>query len=601
MSIPTGTPNAQRRPGAGAVSGAAGPAAAGPAGGPAAGGPAAGPAGGPAAGGPAGTSYSAPYAGASGPGGPGAAGPPEARRMHRPSNGRVLVGVCIGLAEHLAWPVKAVRWGFVIATITTGIGLPAYLLLWIFTPASYMVDPTTGQVRLEEDPDSIGTRLHRGDRSWRLLLVGALLVAVAVPALVVPLTGLSVPPVTIAALVLLIGGAVLGWSHLDAEERRQWLGSGAASRSGLIRVVLGAVLAVVGAVVLAMRGSSTAILWDVLVAVLAVLAGLVLVLAPWALRFWKRFQSEQTSRIREKERADIAAHLHDSVLQTLALIQRTDDPARITQLARAQERELRLWLYGKGKAASDSLATAATDIAAEVEDLHGIPVDLVVTGDRPLDDGGEALVRALREALLNAVRHGAPPVTAYVEVGPRLVEAFVRDHGAGFDADDLADVPEDRLGVRESILGRMSRHGGTAKIRRLDTGTEVALSLPVEPPETSGSADPSPAQPADPAEPAEHAAPAKPAESAKHAAPADPAHAEAPAHGQPRAGQPSAEPSPEAAAGSQHEPAAQPAPAEPPSAEPSPEAASGSQDEAAAEPARSVVPEATPAHLGEPS
>src|SRR5450759_112030 len=139
-------------------------------------------------------------------------------------------------------------------------------------------------------------------------------------------------------------------------------------------------------------------------------------------------------------------------------------------------RDLRGWLYAGPLGSQATLASAVTEVAHEVEDLHGIPIDLDVTGDRTLDAGGTALVRALREALLNAARHGAPPVSVYVEVGSELVEAFVRDHGPGFD---LAEVAQDRLGVRESILGRISRHGGTAGVRRLEHGTEVSLSLPV--------------------------------------------------------------------------------------------------------------------------
>ena len=150
-------------------------------------------------------------------------------------------------------------------------------------------------------------------------------------------------------------------------------------------------------------------------------------------------------------------------------------PAAVTQLARAQERALRSWLYA-GPADSDAtLASALAEVTHEVEDVHGIPVDLVSTGDRPLEDGGRALVRAVREALLTAVRHGAPPVSVYLEVGPSGVEAFVRDHGPGFDLDE---VPEDRLGVRNSILGRMERHGGKATVRRLEQGTEVSFMLP---------------------------------------------------------------------------------------------------------------------------
>ena len=227
---------------------------------------------------------------------------------------------------------------------------------------------------------------------------------------------------------------------------------------------------------MATRGRSLAAIWDIGAAVLAVLAGVALIAAPWALRFWSDLRHEQAERARATERADIAAHLHDSVLQTLALIQRkAGDAAAVAQLARAQERELRSWLYAGPSDSDATLATAVVEAAHEVEDLHGIPIEVVSTGDRPLDDGGQALVRAVRESLLNAVRHGAPPVSLYLEVGPTGVEAFVRDHGPGFELDEM---PEDRLGVRQSILGRMDRHGGTARVRRLEHGTEVSLSLP---------------------------------------------------------------------------------------------------------------------------
>jgi signal transduction histidine kinase len=219
--------------------------------------------------------------------------------------------------------------------------------------------------------------------------------------------------------------------------------------------------------------------------VLAVLAGVALIAAPWALRVWSDVRHEQAERARATERADIAAHLHDSVLQTLALIQRkAGDAGAVTQLARAQERELRAWLYAGPSDSDATLATAVVEAAHEVEDLHGTPIEVVSTGDRPLDDGGQALVRAVRESLLNAVRHGAPPVSLYLEVGPSGVEAFVRDHGPGFELDD---IPEDRFGVRQSILGRMDRHGGTAAVRRLDQGTEVSLRLPpvLRPPQQS--------------------------------------------------------------------------------------------------------------------
>jgi len=273
-------------------------------------------------------------------------------------------------------------------------------------------------------------------------------------------------------------GAVLAWSQLDDTERGKWLARGGADRrAGLVRLGIGIALATIGVIVLATQGRGLAGFWDVGIASLAVLAGAGLIAAPWAVRLWADLRAEQEQRIRETERADIAAHLHDSVLQTLAMIQRkAEDPAEVTRLARAQERELRGWLYAGPRGSQASLASAVTEVAHEVEDLHGIPIELVVTGDRPLDVRGTELVRALREALLNAVRHGAAPVSAYVEVGSEVVHAFVRDHGLGFET---ADVPQDRLGVRESILGRMSRQGGSAAVRRLEDGTEVSLSLPV--------------------------------------------------------------------------------------------------------------------------
>jgi signal transduction histidine kinase len=243
-----------------------------------------------------------------------------------------------------------------------------------------------------------------------------------------------------------------------------------------MRLALGLALALTGILVIVTRGQSLTAVWDALLASTAVLVGVLLVAAPWAVRLWQDFRREQVAAARATERADIAAHLHDSVLQTLALIQRqASDAGAVTRLARAQERELRSWLYSGPAGSQESLAAAVTEVAHEVEDLHGVPIDLVVTGDRPFEQHGAALSRALREALLNAVRHGRAPVTAYVEIGPSGVEAFVRDRGDGFDLDD---VPEDRLGVRQSVLGRMERHGGSARVRRREDGTEVELRLP---------------------------------------------------------------------------------------------------------------------------
>ncbi len=409
------------------------------------------------------------------------------RVLTRPAEGKVIAGVSAGLAEHLGWSVRWIRVLFVLLSIPTGAGLVAYVFLWAMTPLS-RGGLVAGQ-RPTMDPASpagqgagpaVVEPLPEAERdATRVLLVGGLMLAVGL-AVVAQNAGLNARLGILLPLLVVAAGAVLAWSQLDDRQRGRWLGGESGTgRFSAARLVFGGVLALAGLVIMATRGRSLGAIWDIGAAVVAVLAGVALIAAPWGLRFWADLRHEQAERARATERADIAAHLHDSVLQTLALIQRkSDDPAAVTQLARAQERELRSWLYAGPTDSSATLATGVAEVAHEVEDLHGIPVDVVSTGDRPLDDGGQALTRAVREALLNAVRHGAPPVSLYLEVGPSGVEAFVRDHGPGFEPDD---VPEDRLGVRQSILGRMERHGGTARVRRLEHGTEVVLTLPAVP------------------------------------------------------------------------------------------------------------------------
>ena len=393
------------------------------------------------------------------------------RRMVRPVQGRRLGGVCAGLAEHLNLNVRHVRLAFILASLGGGAGIVAYLFLWALTPQGLEVTRVA-----DADAIAVSRPVHE---SVRNLLVGLGLLVVG-GVLWAQQRGFNLRLGVSFPVLAVAGGAVLAWSKLDDAERERWLvrdiGSGG-RRAALIRLVIGIALASGGVVVLATQGLGLAGLWSVGIAAVAVLAGAALIAAPWGVRLWGDLRAEQAQRIRETERADIAAHLHDSVLQTLALIQRkSGDPAEVVRLARSQERELRSWLYAGPVGSQASLASAVTEVVHEVEDLHGVPIELVVTGDRALDVGGRVLVRALREALLNAVRHGAPPVSVYVEMGSELVEAFVRDHGPGFD---LADVPQDRWGVRESILGRMSRHGGSARVRRLEHGTEISISLPV--------------------------------------------------------------------------------------------------------------------------
>lgn len=245
---------------------------------------------------------------------------------------------------------------------------------------------------------------------------------------------------------------------------------------GLAQVVVGALLVAAGAALLFTAhdglGARRA-----MVAAAAVCAGLALVAGPWWWRLSHDLAQERQDRIRLHERDEVAAHIHDSVLQTLALIQRNcADPKAVATLARQQERELRAWLYGNPPDIDpdESVAAALQRVSEEVEDLHGVNVESVQVGDCPIDDRLAALVAASREALSNAARHsGARVVSAFLEVEAHQVTVFVRDRGCGFDPDH---VPEDRRGIAESILGRLTRNGGKAAIRsQPGEGTEVEL------------------------------------------------------------------------------------------------------------------------------
>jgi signal transduction histidine kinase len=202
------------------------------------------------------------------------------------------------------------------------------------------------------------------------------------------------------------------------------------------------------------------------------------IFAPWIVRLVRSLTQERAERIRSQERAEVAAHLHDSVLQTLAMVQRrSEDPTEVASLARRQERELRAWLADRpapGQAAR--LAAALEDAAAQVEERHGVPVEVVVVGDRELDPAHEALVASAREAMTNAAKFGGgSPVDVYAESDGARTQVFVRDRGPGFDT---GSIPLDRRGVRESIVGRMRRHGGRARVTSAPgAGTEIELTL----------------------------------------------------------------------------------------------------------------------------
>lgn len=283
-----------------------------------------------------------------------------------------------------------------------------------------------------------------------------------------------------------LGEGVLGGGSLDGgsfdgrlSDRRLSFGEYLRTREGrldLPRLAIGVLLVLFASAALLHAARVLHNLGDAIGAAAIVATAVGLLVAPWFVRLGQTLATERSARIREQERAEVAAHLHDSVLQTLALIQkRAGDPREVASLARRQERELRRWLFERPSASGQaSVRTALERAAAEVEELHGVPIEVVIVGDRTLEARLEALVPAAREALTNAAKFaGSDHVDLFAEVGEDRVEVFVRDRGVGFDTEA---IPADRRGVRDSILGRVERRGGRAWVRSTPgEGTEVEL------------------------------------------------------------------------------------------------------------------------------
>ena len=390
-----------------------------------------------------------------------------------------MAGVLAGLGNRLGIDPVVLRVGFVILVVATGgLALVAYGLAWLFVP-----EPGDEPARL---PRLMGARRFR--RDWRVAAGVSLLtlsVLLAFRALGIWLSDALVWPVVLAAF-----GAALLWGRLrwrspadrPAEPQREpraveprQAGRGRGLYSGVFGILL-----VTGAALLFL--SSNHILGglrDAALTAVVVVVAVALILAPFLWRLGQSLAAERSERIRSQERAELAAHLHDSVLQTLTLMQkRAEDPKEVATLARRQERELRDWLAGNGaRAGQHSFAAALRAAADRVDDEHRVAVEVVIVGDRDLDAAGEAVLGAAREAMQNAAKHAgaSEPIRVYAEMEPARVEVFVRDRGSGFD---LESVPADRRGVRESIIGRMERAGGHAAVRSsAGGGTEVELTI----------------------------------------------------------------------------------------------------------------------------
>jgi signal transduction histidine kinase/phage shock protein PspC (stress-responsive transcriptional regulator) len=405
---------------------------------------------------------------------------PALRKLYRSADGRMLGGVARGLAGHLGLPVIWVRLVFLGLFLADGLGAVLYAVFWIVVPLG--VGGRAAEPRSVFETTADGRRRLRKPDKGQLFAVVALLFGAAVFVGNVDMRGSNryVWP------TLLIGaGVVLVWRQADNARRARWTEVGRRRRLlQLARALAGVALVGMGLTVFVVVRGSAAQLGNVLTAAVAVIAGVALLAGPWLVRMTQDLSEERTMRIRAQERAEVAAHVHDSVLHTLTLIQRNaDDAGEVRRLARAQERELRNWLYkpeGTGKDEDeepDTLAEAVKKAAAEVEDKHGVPLEVVVVGDCPLDDKLGAQMQAAREAMVNAAKYGGAggAVQVYAEVEGRTVFVSVRDRGPGFDLDA---VPEDRMGVRESIIGRMQRNGGTARLRSVPGGgTEVELEM----------------------------------------------------------------------------------------------------------------------------
>jgi signal transduction histidine kinase len=442
---------------------------------------------------------------------------PSAEVLRRDRDEGWIGGVAAGIARRFGVDVSLVRLAFVVATAAGGVGLAAYALGWLLIPAG---DSAPSRVRIRTGRAAVEVAVGTA-----FLLLAVLLTFRAL--------GIWFSDAIVWPLVLIAGGGALIWRQSMggtrqpvAAERHARAHGGASAASAaqadavvprtgrlppqtgapagpespesaaaptrarvavaegrraavaISRTGLGIALVIAAGFVFLQATGALGAARDVLLAVLAAVVVLGVILAPWIVRLVRSLTEERAERIRSQERAEVAAHLHDSVLQTLAMVQRrAGEPTEVAALARRQERELRAWLSGRpapGQAAR--LAAALEAAAAEVEESHGVPVEVVVVGDRELDAGHEAVVAAAREAMTNAAKFGGgSPVDVYAESADSRTHVFVRDRGPGFDA---RAVPPDRRGVRESIVGRMERHGGRARITSAPgSGTEVEIVL----------------------------------------------------------------------------------------------------------------------------
>ena len=394
---------------------------------------------------------------------------PEAPRVERrvefarSSTDRMLLGVCGGVARRYGVDSYVVRVALLVLTLTGGLGVVLYLVGFALSapPDELPLPPAA-------DPAMVSAR--------------SIAIAAATGGMLMTARNIGLWPgdtIMVPAVVVATGSALLWYHGRETHPEGDPLERVLQGRATPLRALGGVALALAGVVALVARGVRVQQLPAALAALAMALAGAAVLVGPYVGRLTTQLRDEERVRIRDQERNDMAAHLHDSVLQTLALMQRAAaDPRRMVMLARRQERELRSWLYDvRASAAVGSLTARAEGIAAEVELDHGLPVDLVVVGDVEVTPSVDALLLAVREATVNAAKHAeADLVSIYIEVEPNAITAFVRDKGVGFDAKAIG---VDRRGIAMSIRDRVERAGGRAMLDSSPgAGTEWELVVP---------------------------------------------------------------------------------------------------------------------------
>lgn len=373
----------------------------------------------------------------------------------RRSSNRVITGAAGGWAERFGIDPTVVRVAIALLTFVAGLGAVIYGLMFLLSDAPDAAASPPATVRAD----------HRRDLS----------VATGVAAVLVAARQIGVWPgdrIMLPAAAVAIGIAI-AWSRND-----DIIGRSPPAVRRLVQIVSGLALLIAGVASLADLTGGLGSVGASLSAIAVVIGGLAMFGAPALGRILRDLDEERSLRIREDELARVSAHLHDSVLQSLVLIQRSDDPRRMAHLARRQERELRAWLYGDTPIGDPTTLHAAIEkLTTALETDHEIRIEAIIVGDQPLDDTSRTMIAALREAIVNAARHAeVDRIDVFVEADDAELTGFVRDTGAGFDPES---IPADRHGINGSIVARVQRAGGTATVEsNVGNGTEVEIRLP---------------------------------------------------------------------------------------------------------------------------